>query len=252
MVRVMVVDDEPSARNRYTSLVSEYGHGFEVVATCSTAREALARRAEVHPHLLMTDIRMPHQSGIELIEKFRAEDWDGIAVVVSGFSEFALAQQAIRVGVFDYLLKPVFPEDMNKLLDAVRCQVSMQSEHALSVRVLRDVHSHCLPRFVRNAIRYVELHLDRSISLSDTAEAACVTPSYLSTAFGKQCGMSFVDFVHAMRVEAAKELLHNPDRSMLEIAEQVGFADKSYFNRVFKRVTGMSPGVYRRRYGAIR
>jgi two-component system response regulator YesN len=119
MIRTIVVDDEPAALERYASYVEDYGHRFTVVARCSCARDAFAAVAKENPALLLTDIRMPREDGLSLLSRLRDAGWKGLAVIISGYDDFAYAQQAIRLGVFDFLLKPLFPEDMRNLLDRI-------------------------------------------------------------------------------------------------------------------------------------
>lgn len=244
MIRTVVVEDEPATRERYCDLVREYGEPFTVAGAFSTARETIAAWAELHPQLLFTDIRMPQMSGLELVEHLRADGWDGVAVVISGYGEFTLAQEALRAGVYDYLLKPVFPDDLSSLLVSIQRKV-FGTAGSLAGRVLQQTDFDASPEFIRKAVEFAETHLEDHISLYEVADFACVSSTYLSAAFTRECGISFVDFLHRLRVEKAKELLGIPDLSLLDVAERSGLTDKSYLNRIFKRVTGTTPGHYR-------
>ena len=245
LIRTVIVEDEPATRDRYSQLVSSYGEPFVVVETFETARSALGVWSGLTPDFLLADIRMPKMNGLELIENLRRDGWDGVAVVVSGYGEFSLAQEALRAGVYDYLLKPVFPDDLRSVLLRVQRKV-LGDQGYLSTRVLRDINLDSVPEFVRKAISFADTHVEEHISLSDAADAACVSATYLSSAFTRECGLSFIDFLHRLRVEKAKQLLEKSDLSLLDVAEQSGLTDKSYLNRIFRRVTGTTPGEYRR------
>ncbi len=126
MIRTIVVDDEPAARERYVSYVAGHEAGFCVVAGCASAREAYAAAGREQPRLILTDIRMPGEDGLSLLSRLRASGWKGIAVIISGHDDFTYAQQAIRLGVYDFLLKPVFPEDMRSLLSRVATKLAAE------------------------------------------------------------------------------------------------------------------------------
>jgi len=243
-VRTVIVEDEPTSRDRYSQSIGAYGEPFRVVGAFATAREAIRRWGELRPDLLFTDIKMPQMSGLELIERLRRDGWEGVAIIISGYGEFSLAQEALRAGVYDYLLKPVFPDDVTCILDNLEQKFVGQGR--LSRRVLDHVNLDLVPEFVRKAVDFAETHVEEHISLSEAADAACVSATYLSSRFTDECGLCFVDFLHRLRVEKAKELLARDDLSLLDVAEQSGLSDKSYLNRIFKRVTGTTPGEYRR------
>ncbi|TVQ22373.1 MAG: helix-turn-helix domain-containing protein [Spirochaetaceae bacterium] len=245
MIRTVVVEDEPSTGTRYAQSVRDYGEPFVVSGVYESANALLCERTYVHVDLVFTDVRMPRMTGISLIERLRHDGWDGMAVVISGYGEFSLAQDAMRAGVYDYLLKPVFPADFERLLRRIEVSFLGNQGHLVS-DALEGVEIELLPSFVQKAIAHAEEHLSEHMSLSSVAEVACISPAYLSSTFTRECGMSFVEFLHRVRVARAKELLSRPELSLVDVAEQSGLTDKSYLSRVFKRVTGQTPGDYRR------
>ena len=95
-------------------------------------------------------------------------------------------------------------------------------------------------------------HYAEKVSLEDAAAVAGVTPPYLSKVFKTETGVSFVDYLNGIRVEQAKYLLLSSDSSLKEIAGATGFGDQSYFTRIFRLSTGVSPGKYRKSAGAAR
>lgn len=94
-------------------------------------------------------------------------------------------------------------------------------------------------------VRYVREHLGESISLSDAAQAAHLSPNYLAHLIKKETGKTFVDIVTERRMEKAQELLGNTAMRIQEIAAAVGFEDDAYFARRFKQIHGVSPRAYR-------
>lgn len=98
---------------------------------------------------------------------------------------------------------------------------------------------------LQRVMKFIDANLSRPISLNEAAEAAFLSPNYLSQLLKKQTGQAFVEWLTVRRMQRARELLaHRPDR-ISAIANAVGFADEAYFARRFNQQFGMSPSKYR-------
>lgn len=95
------------------------------------------------------------------------------------------------------------------------------------------------------AKRYVEQHLDCKITLDDMAGELHLNPSYFSRLFKKETGENFIEYVTRMKVGRAKQLLQIAGKSIDEVADALGYDNKSYFIKIFKGLTGVTPGEYR-------
>lgn len=100
---------------------------------------------------------------------------------------------------------------------------------------------------IRRAINFIWEHYSENISLDMLAERLEITPEYLSALFNKEVGINFSTFLKQFRISQAKRLLKGTDEKIYAIAQQVGYNDPKYFNRVFKEEMGMSPGDYRQK-----
>lgn len=120
MYKVFVVDDEPSVLEGMKIMIPWEKLDFELCGAASNAQETLVKIEELRPHLLITDIRMPHKSGLELIKEVRKLNIDMEFVILSGYSEFSYAQEAMRHQVFHYLLKPLDEEEMISVLEKIK------------------------------------------------------------------------------------------------------------------------------------
>lgn len=99
---------------------------------------------------------------------------------------------------------------------------------------------------MQSAKRYMEQHYMDPISLEEVAAQVGFNPSYFSTVFKKNCGEGFVDYLTGIRVGEAKKLLCNAEVPITEICFQIGYRDLKHFNRVFKRLTGLTPSEFKR------
>ena len=98
---------------------------------------------------------------------------------------------------------------------------------------------------IRAAVRHIARHYAEPLTLAQLAETAGLSPSYFSALFVKVMGVSLREYINHVRVEEAKRLLTATDYPLSQIAVSVGFSDQSYFSKVFKQITGISPNRYR-------
>lgn len=101
---------------------------------------------------------------------------------------------------------------------------------------------------VRLALDYMETHYSSDLSLQQASAHVNLSPSYLSSLFKKEMNINFVDYLNEIRIEKAKELLLDSYLKSYEIAESVGFKENTYFCKIFKKVTGMTTGEYRKQW----
>ena len=107
-------------------------------------------------------------------------------------------------------------------------------------------HSYPIAALVGAAVQYMEEHLGEDISRDDVAKVACLSPAHFSRVVKQTFGQSFTDLLTQMRVDRAREMLALSESSLIRIALECGFSDQSYFTKVFKKLTGQTPGEYRR------
>jgi AraC-like DNA-binding protein len=130
--------------------------------------------------------------------------------------------------------------------DDALVQFAFQELLALIVRDGQRVHSNPEESF-EYSIRYIEEHLQRHISIAELADIAGLTLTSYSRKFKKLIGMSPVDYMNGLRIEAAKKRLSEQGSTVKAVAAQVGFNSEFYFSRMFKEATGLAPNLYIRR-----
>ena len=116
MLRLIIVDDEKIIRESIRSLIDWESLGIEVVGVCKNGLEAYDAILDSYPDIVLTDIKMPGLSGLELIEKLNDTRENIQFIILSGYSEFEYAKQAMRFGIRHYLLKPC---NENQIIEAI-------------------------------------------------------------------------------------------------------------------------------------
>ena len=120
MYQIVIADDEPWVLYRIQNLIDWNALGFEIVGTAVDGLSALEIVKEKRPALLLSDIRMPGLDGLKLVREVKLTSPDTIVILITGFSEFSYAQEAVRQGVFDYMVKPVRKKELSSVLERVR------------------------------------------------------------------------------------------------------------------------------------
>ncbi len=111
-------------------------------------------------------------------------------------------------------------------------------------KIRRQVH---LKEIVSKSIEFVETHFTEEINLTRVADEVGVSPSYLSSEFKKDTGISFIDYISVQRIQMAKEYLETTDLPVTDIAFRIGYKNVTHFNLVFKKIVGKSPTKFRKR-----
>ena len=102
------------------------------------------------------------------------------------------------------------------------------------------------------AVDYIRKNYTKRITLEETASFVFLSPAYFSRVFKDEIGDNFNIYVNKIRIEAAKKLLLNEKVSLVDISSLVGFEGQSYFSKVFKKMTGVTPGKFRESRGKIK
>ena len=131
-MKLILVEDEPAAMRHLQAIIETRCPGWEIAAMAEDGAEGLEKALALRPDLVMTDIRMPGMDGMTLIERLSREAPDVLCVLVSGYQDFEHARSAIRLGVTDYLLKPVRAQQVQQLLSELHARLVRTSrEHRM-------------------------------------------------------------------------------------------------------------------------
>lgn len=135
MYHVLVVEDEPLIRDAIVEMVQQLD-GFKVIGEASTCEEGWRIIQEQWPTLLITDIQLPDADGLELIQRIRTHKLPIVALILSGHDNFPYAQNAIRLQVSEYLLKPISEQELH---DAITRSLGRLESFAASNQILLDI-----------------------------------------------------------------------------------------------------------------
>lgn len=119
MLRLLIADDEKIIRETISTFINWEELGISVVSLCKDGIEAWQSIIDDYPDIVMTDIKMPGMSGLELLARAREADADAEFIILSGYSDFAYAQQAMKYGVRHYLLKPCNEQEIIDVMKEV-------------------------------------------------------------------------------------------------------------------------------------
>ena len=139
MLKVIIVDDEVKVCKLIYHLVDWESKNLEVSATATDGMKALEAIKEIKPQIVITDIRMPGYDGIELIRRAKEISPDIYFIIISGHSEFEYAQNAIKYGVENYLLKPINKTELNNTLDKIIEKITLKESDNTQQQELRTL-----------------------------------------------------------------------------------------------------------------
>ena len=135
-LKVVIVDDEERICQLIQALINWEELGMQIAGMAHNGIEACEVVRKVNPDILITDIRMPGCSGLDLIEKVKNSCPDLEIIVISGYAHFEYAQQAIKFGVGHYLLKPINKAELTETLQKLKVKISQKRESERDKEVL--------------------------------------------------------------------------------------------------------------------
>jgi len=251
MYKIVIADDEPIIREGMQNFIEWSRFNCTVCGLASNGEEAYQMISEIKPHVAFLDLKMPVMNGIEVIAKGRKVSPHTKFIITSGYSDFNMARDAMKLGVTYYLLKPFSSVEIEEALtDSLSYFISEDEQNVIwkSVKSREVDVKQGEENVITKVCRYVNENLnDPNLTLSIVAkEVAFMNASYFGRLFKKVTGFFYTQYVMNCRLEKAKQILTDTDYKICDVASMVGFGDsEKYFGQAFKRYTGMTPGEYR-------
>lgn len=263
-IYLLIAEDEQMLRNGLASLAWA-DQGITLVAAAKNGLQAVEIATEHPVDILLTDIRMPGLSGMEVAQFVREHYPRAEILFLSGYEEFDYAKKAISLQANNYILKPAMPQDVlnavgaakDKILqhraeDATNRQMRMElqnlSKVASKTQAPAEDTGSPTEEDVTQVVNYIRKHYQEPLNLAALAEKFHFNPVYLSRLIKKKSGYTFTELLTSTRMYHAARLLRETALKNGEICARIGMGDERYFTQVFLRTYGISPQQYRKQH----
>ena len=158
MYKVLIVDDEPFILDGLKHVINWEEHGLEIIASAKNGIEALEIMEKSKVDILITDIKMPKMDGLELMRNIKQKNLNMKTIILSGYSEFDYAREAARLGIENYLLKPIEEEELSATLLTTVEKLEVELKNKLEqISGLEIIKRNILYRWVTGSIADSEL-----------------------------------------------------------------------------------------------
>ena len=232
---VLLVDDEKVIRKGIKKLLEDVITGYKVMWEASNGYEALEIANIEIPDLVITDIRMPEMNGIDFISYFKKRHPLVSVIVISGHDDFIYVREALKLGVKDYLLKPISRSELASTLQNIDKERTSNNDiinpgESVNISKIKDV---------------INRNLEKEITLNFISNTLNLHPNYISQLFKQKTTIKLSDYIMQQRIDKSKELLTQTNLKIYDIAILVGYGNPKHFSVVFKKVVGKTPNQYR-------
>ncbi len=245
MYSAIIIDDEPWTIIDIEQTLPMEELGFRITNSFKDPKTALVHIITQKPDLIITDIRMPNMTGIELMQKIREQNISCEIIIISGYGEFEYAKKAIQFGATGYCLKPLNPKEAYETLKLVKERLDKRNQERNDDADNNTTTEVNIDNF-EQMVNYIDTHFSETLTLKSLANKFYLNPNYCCSLFTKFKRTTFSQYLTNIRLTEAKKLLESSSYSLDEISSLVGFHDYFYFSNVFKKYSNLSPKDYRK------
>ncbi len=237
MYDLVVIDDEAVIRESIVSLFPWHDLGFHISRTFDNGLKAMASICQTPPDAILSDIRMPMMTGLDLLKEINARKLRVPVVLLSAYADFSYAQEAIGCGAFDYIVKPVSVREMKDVFSRLSKRLD-QGKRMTPALPADDIRS-AFGQYIADSLA--------DASLQEFAASCSISSEEAAERIEHEFGMPFRALVLEMRMEKATQMLGVFGMRVSEIAESLGYCNVGNFTRAFKQYHGIGPMEWRRR-----
>lgn len=244
MCNILMVTPDNQLKQSLTSLLNKYFVNVFILPHAKTGPEALTLAKSHHPEIIMLDLNLGNENAYSYQRDLLTHYPNLRSIVIDTHENFKNAQTAIRLGAIDYLVQPlVEKETLSSIHRAIISlnQVSLLNHHSEDAPPTQN-------ETILPMIQYIHKNYQQELNLDSLADFMHLNKNYICQLFKKEVGMTYISYLNQYRVEQSKLLLRNSDQQLAEISEKVGYTDPTYFSRIFKKITDISPNQYRQTY----
>jgi two-component system, response regulator YesN len=238
--QVLAIDDDTTV---HEILKFFLGDGYRV-NLAATGAEALRKLRREAVDLVVLDHRLPDCTGLDVLPELKSIRPKLPVIMLTGYGSEWICAAAFKLGVADYLQKPVSAVDLVAAVRRILSPGERRGAPTYQDPIPTGVRGPlCMP--VEQVIGLIQHRYWEHFSLSALARQVGMSKYRLSHRFHEVAGVTFRDYLLSVRLERAKALLAAGHVSITEVAQGVGFSDLPRFDKVFKRYTGLTPSAYR-------
>ena len=240
MYSLIIVEDEDEVRNGLVEFLPWEKLGFQVINDFDNGRNALEYCQKNKVDVVLTDIRMPFFSGFDLIRELSGMPDPPLFCIMTAYSDFEYAKEAIRYSVQDYIVKPASFDEISASFSRIRERLD-----SAGVSIVPSSNDNPL---IGRALEIIE-RKTASCTLASVSAELGVNSSHLSRLFKEKTGENFQSYLIKQKMRIAVSMLesHAGYRNS-DIAAATGYSDVQNFCRIFTRYYGVSPQQYRKNY----
>lgn len=256
---LLIVNDEVLTADTLMRDMDWQALGIDFVRTAYSAREARAAIEEQRPDILLCDIEMPEESGIDLVQWLRKEGIDAECIFLTCHANFDYAKEAVKLGCRDYVLMPA---DYGEIACAMRRVIERLTVRRRSEQMeqygklwldqkreqIREESGEkkSPAQLVQECRQYILQHLgEEELCVNHIADHFHMSPIYMNRLYKKESKTSIGQTIIRERMNMAAELLAKSGLTAASVAAQVGYPNYSYFSTAFKKHFGCSPQQYK-------
>ena len=237
---ILAADDDVTLQD---VLAFFLGKEYEVRAA-TTGADTIARVCHEPVDLVILDHRLPDRTGLDVLTKLKSIRPSLPVVMLTGYGSEWICAAAFKLGVADYLQKPVNAVDLVGVVHRILSPALEAGDALREGPMLKGLRAPlCTP--IQRAMGLLQQRYWEKVSLVLLARQVGMSKYRLSHRFHEVAGITFRDYLLRVRLERAKVLLAADNVTISEVAQMVGFGDLPHLDKVFKRYTGFSPSAYR-------
>jgi len=254
---ILVVEDNRDMQKCLREILSDRYNIFTAYNGVE-ALQVLDRNDSID--LILSDVLMPGMNGQKLMERIHADErFAGLPVLfLTAVADISMKNKNLELGAVDYLIKPFDPDELrlrvkNQIQLRVMRNYLLKRNYELSAKLKSFIETR-KPSLTKDTKKKMETicsfineHYTEDLTRELLASSIEMNPDIFSRMFNLYTGRTLPDFINSLRIEQAKKYLLETDITVSRISINTGYENLRTFNRVFKKITGMSPVEYRGR-----
>jgi YesN/AraC family two-component response regulator len=251
MFKVIVADDEYLEREVVKATVRRV-KGAIVAGEGNCGEIAVTLCLALKPDLVFLNCKMGAVGGFDAAGLIRKSNKDVVIILTSADENNFVGEENSKLirslDVAECMLKPARTESIGKAVTKYMGRSSSNLRVSPKMKKhLRFYPGHVMSEEIRRALTFIDGHYNENIRLTLIAGEVCMSSYYFSRLFKKEVGVNLSQYILHKRLEKAKQMLAETERSIVDISASVGFREHNYFGKLFKKFVGATPSEYRKK-----